>query len=210
MTSTETERPGDVLDDLSWWTRPVAERDAVFARLRAEDPRPFVPELDLGGAPRGGGFWALTTFDDVWEVSRRPEDFCSGEGTTIFDQPPSLREYRGSIIDMDNPEHQRLRRIVSRGFTHKSLQRLHADVEQAARDIIGPSVMGLLGSVGVPGPNWVHAISGGVVVLVAAGSAAGSLALARRADDRELLEAAEGVAEVGLTPSEVRELLQAL
>ncbi|MBW0105171.1 cytochrome P450 [Pseudonocardia sp. KRD291] len=141
MTSTEistgTERPGDVLDDLTWWTRPVEERDALFARLRAEDPRPYVLERDLGGAPRGGGFWALTTYDDVWDVSRRPDDFCSGQGTTIFDQPASLREYRGSIIDMDNPEHQRLRRIVSRGFTTKSLDRLHTDVEQSARDIIG-------------------------------------------------------------------------
>jgi hypothetical protein len=137
MTSTEISKPGDELDDLTWWTRPVEERDAVFARLRAEDPRPYVLERDLAGEPRGGGFWALTRYDDVWEVSRRPDDFSSGQGTTIFDQPASLREYRGSIIDMDNPEHQRLRRIVSRGFTAKSLERLHADVEQASREIIG-------------------------------------------------------------------------
>jgi hypothetical protein len=139
MTSTsETActRPGHELDDLTWWTRPAAERDALFARLRAEDPRPWVAERDITGAPRGSGFWAMTRYDDVWEVSRRPEDFCSGEGTTIFDQPPSLREYRGSIIDMDNPEHQRLRRIVSRGFTPRSLERLHADVERVSREII--------------------------------------------------------------------------
>jgi cytochrome P450 len=137
MTSTEISKPGDELDDLTWWTRPVEERDALFARLRAEDPRPYVLERDLAGEPRGGGFWALTRYDDVWEVSRRPDDFCSGQGTTIFDQPASLREYRGSIIDMDNPEHQRLRRIVSRGFTARSLERLHADVDRASRDIIG-------------------------------------------------------------------------
>jgi cytochrome P450 len=129
--------PGDVLDDLSWWTRPATERDALFARLRAVDPRPFVPELDLLGQPRGGGFWALTRLDDIAEVSRRPEDFCSSRGTNIFDQPAKLREYRGSIIDMDNPEHARHRRIVSRGFTAKTLAALRTDVEDTSREIIG-------------------------------------------------------------------------
>ncbi|GAB2983257.1 cytochrome P450 [Amycolatopsis acidiphila] len=127
----------DVLDDLNWWTRPVAERDALFARLRAENPRPFVPELDLNGTPRGGGFWALTRLDDIKEVSKRPDDFRSGAGINIFDQPPRLKEYRGSIIDMDNPEHARQRRIVSRGFTAKTLEALREDVLHTSRDIIG-------------------------------------------------------------------------
>jgi cytochrome P450 len=135
-----TARPGlsaDVLDDLDWWTRPVSERDALFAWLRANNPRPFAPELDLSGNPRGGGFWALTRMDDIREVSRRPEDFCSGKGINIFDQPPGLKDYRGSFIDMDNPEHARLRRIVSRGFATKSLEMIRDDVDRAAREIIG-------------------------------------------------------------------------
>jgi hypothetical protein len=47
---------------------------------------------------------------------------------------------------------------------------------------------------------------GPVFALSGAGSAAGSLALARRAEERELLEASEDVAEVGLTEDEAREL----
>ena len=47
----------------------------------------------------------------------------------------------------------------------------------------------------------------GVVTLMGAGSAAGSLALARRADDRELLEHGADVADIGLTEEEKRELL---
>ena len=46
-----------------------------------------------------------------------------------------------------------------------------------------------------------------VVALLGAGSAAGSLALARRADDRELLEDGADVADIGLTEEETRELL---
>ena len=43
--------------------------------------------------------------------------------------------------------------------------------------------------------------------LLSGGSAAGSLALARRADDRELLEHGADVADIGLTEGEKRELL---
>lgn len=135
MTSTEN-RPVRELDDLSWWTQPVEDRDAFFARLRAEDPRPFVPPRSEPGSPRHDGFWALTRYEDVKEVSRREEDFCSGEGTQIFDQPPRLREYRGSIIDMDNPEHARLRKIVNRGFTPRSLETLREDVGRTTREIL--------------------------------------------------------------------------
>jgi len=45
------------------------------------------------------------------------------------------------------------------------------------------------------------------LVLMGAGFAAGTLALARKAEDRELLEAGADVAEVGLTQEEKRELL---
>ena len=48
---------------------------------------------------------------------------------------------------------------------------------------------------------------GVVLTLLGAGSAAGSLALARRAGDRELLEHGADVADIGLTEEEKRELL---
>ena len=47
----------------------------------------------------------------------------------------------------------------------------------------------------------------GPMALLSAVSATGSLALARMAEDRELLEASEDVAEVGLTEGEAQELL---
>ncbi len=50
-------------------------------------------------------------------------------------------------------------------------------------------------------------VLGPVFALSGAGSAAGSLALARMAEDRELLDANPDVAEAGLTEGETRELL---
>jgi hypothetical protein len=50
-------------------------------------------------------------------------------------------------------------------------------------------------------------VLGPIFAVAGAGSAAGSLALARRVEDRELLETSEDVAEVGLSEGEARELL---
>ncbi len=50
-------------------------------------------------------------------------------------------------------------------------------------------------------------VLGPVFALAGAGSAAGTLALARRAEERELLDASAGVGEAGLTEDEERELL---
>jgi hypothetical protein len=47
----------------------------------------------------------------------------------------------------------------------------------------------------------------GTFIVLGAGSAAGSLALARRANDRDLLEHGADVADIGLTEAEKRELL---
>ena len=61
--------------------------------------------------------------------------------------------------------------------------------------------------------SWVAGLGGEFLVLApvfslaGAGSAAGSLALARMSEDRELLDASADVAEVGLTEDEAQELL---
>ena len=63
----------------------------------------------------------------------------------------------------------------------------------------------LLAATDPPALYWFG--NSGVVALLGAGSAAGSLALARRADDKELLEHGADVSDIGLTEEERRELL---
>ena len=70
------------------------------------------------------------------EVSRNPELFCSGRGSNIGDLPQPFNEFFGSMINMDDPRHARLRRIVSRGFTPRMLQRVEEDVQRVAREIV--------------------------------------------------------------------------
>ncbi len=43
------------------------------------------------------------------EASRHADLFCSGQGTNILDMPPEFREFFGSMINMDDPRHARLR-----------------------------------------------------------------------------------------------------
>ena len=125
------------LSDTEFWVRPLAEREGAFLTLREQDPIRFFKEPIVSEMfPPGPGYYALTRHADVVEASKHPALFCSGQGTNIPDMPPEFLEFLGSIINMDDPRHARLRRIVSRGFTPRQLDAMKGDVEQAAADIL--------------------------------------------------------------------------
>ena len=127
------------LSDIEFWTRPIEEREAAFAALRRERPLAFFeePEMETESFPRGPGYYAVTKHADILEASRSPETFSSAQGATnIADMPPEFLEFFGSMINLDDPRHARLRRIVSRGFTPRMLAKLETDVQRAADEII--------------------------------------------------------------------------
>ncbi|MEV0631930.1 cytochrome P450 [Nonomuraea wenchangensis] len=126
------------LSDRDFWARPMEEREQAFDRLRARETPAFFEEMDVGVAPKGPGYHALVKHADILEASRNPEVFCSGDGgaTNIPDMPSEFTEYFGSMINMDDPRHARLRRIVSRAFTPKMIKQFEADVESAATAIV--------------------------------------------------------------------------
>ena len=102
--------------------------------LRDERPIPFFPEPDLqiDWIPQGPGYYALTRHADVVEASRHPDIFQSGRGAvSIPDMPVVFLEFFGSMINIDDPRHARLRGIVSAGFTPRMLQKLEGDVRRA-------------------------------------------------------------------------------
>jgi methyl-branched lipid omega-hydroxylase len=73
----------------------------------------------------------------VAEASRHPELFSSARGaTSLVDLPPEFNEYFGSMINMDDPRHARLRRIVSRAFTPKMIKKFEEDVQLTAESIV--------------------------------------------------------------------------
>jgi cytochrome P450 len=123
------------LEDLNLWTGPRATIDESFAVLRATRPRAFMQEITPDGA-RHGGYWTLTEYADVLDVSRRAADFSNSRGVNVGDMPPDLTEYFGSIIAMDDPKHARVRSIVARGFTPRSVTELGTQTAELANELI--------------------------------------------------------------------------
>src|SRR5213083_2541688 len=138
MTQHPVMSPADIdLSDTEFWARPLAEREAAFAVLRAAGQPPFFAEPETPFAEPGPGYYALVRHADVVAASRDPEVFSSGKGaTSIPDLPAEFNEYFGSMINMDDPRHARLRRIVSRAFTPRMIQRFADDVAGIAAGIV--------------------------------------------------------------------------
>ena len=135
--------PDPDLGNIAFWQRPLDEREDAFRTLRAiADPQYFpeyqsmwiadyTPEFETGR-----GFFALVRHASIMEVSRRPEDFCSDKGNSILDTADIVRKFVGGMISMDDPEHSRLRRIVSKGFTPKQMAAVRDSAERIAHELV--------------------------------------------------------------------------
>jgi hypothetical protein len=93
------------------------------------------PLLQFVDAP---GFWAVTSYDLVVEVDRDLERFSSELGGTFMPSmtEDSLAMFRQMLLNMDNPQHSRLRRIVQPVFTPKSTELLRKSIEDNAAEIM--------------------------------------------------------------------------
>lgn len=104
---------------------------ATFRYLREHDPVHWTEE-----SGDGRGFWSLTTYDDVLFASRNTEIFSSRQGIRLEDMDPEETEARRTLMEMDSPEHTRLRRLVSRPFAPKSVNEYEDSVRQLAGDVL--------------------------------------------------------------------------
>src|SRR3954452_22664014 len=126
------------LSDPEFWLEPRDYREGAFKTLRDTPELQFFPERELEGSPFpvGPGYYALTRHEDVWAASRNAQLFCSGKGSNIGDLPQEMNEFFGSMINMDDPKHFRLRSIVSKGFTPKEISRVEEYVKLKAGTIV--------------------------------------------------------------------------
>ena len=89
-----------------------------------------------------GGYWVVSRHRDIREVSRRSDLFSSAQNCIVpryVDEETArgqIEAGRFSMINMDAPQHTRMRKIVSRGFTPRAVDRLRADLTQRARQIV--------------------------------------------------------------------------
>ena len=126
------------LSDIEFWAGPRDVREATFKTLRDTPEIQHFDErvIEDSPFPPGAGYFALTRHEDIWLVSRNPSLFCSGQGSNIGDLPQEMNEFFGSMINMDDPKHFRLRSIVSKGFTPKEIGGIDALIVDKAKEIV--------------------------------------------------------------------------
>ncbi len=111
----------------------------VLRELREQRPVHWHGPVDLpsnidpGGA-RSEGFWAVLGHPEITEINRDWERFRAADGPTLVAFPEQMRGT--AIIWMDPPDHTRLRKLVSSGFTPRMLRRLDELLVRRAERIL--------------------------------------------------------------------------
>jgi len=97
----------------------------VWQRMREEQPVYYNEKF---------GFWALSRFDDVWSAYLDTTTFSSSHGVELrtldapIENPP--------LIFMDPPQHDRVRKLVSRAFTPKRVSSLEESIAALAGEYL--------------------------------------------------------------------------
>lgn len=76
------------------------------------------------------GLWVISRYQDVFDISRDPELYCSSQGVR-----PKL-DVPLSLISEDDPEHTRQRRMINRGFTPRRVRELMPHVRELSSALI--------------------------------------------------------------------------
>ncbi len=123
--------PGDRWVDL---TDPDVYRagvpHATFQRLRDEEPIAWTTERD------GSGFWSVTRYADILAANRDFATFTSRAGIRLEEMDAQETEARCTMMEMDPPEHTRLRRLVQGGFTRRMVRSYEQAIAVLARAVL--------------------------------------------------------------------------
>jgi cholest-4-en-3-one 26-monooxygenase len=111
-----------------------------FAELRRTVPVWWNPQRPGTGGFDDEGFWAVTRHADIVEISRDSDTYSTWENTAIIrHQEGSTREQielqRFVMLNIDPPQHTKLRGIVSRGFTPRAIASLREALTARAEQI---------------------------------------------------------------------------
>lgn len=93
------------------------------------------------------GYWVVTRHADVKYVSTHPELFSSNTNTAVIRFNESISRDQIDVqklimLNMDPPEHTRVRQIVQRGFTPRAIRSLEETLRNRARSIVETALAG--------------------------------------------------------------------
>src|SRR5919112_1430308 len=108
-----------------------------YARLRAEAPvwRTTLPDRRVA--------WLVTRYDDVARVLK--DDTFAKDKLNAMDPeqraktpwvPGFLKPLERNMLDLDDPDHARLRALVSKAFTPRLIERLRGRIEVLCEDLL--------------------------------------------------------------------------
>ncbi|MEU6216386.1 cytochrome P450 [Streptomyces sp. NPDC047022] len=112
-----------------------------FAALRRVEPVCWIPQAGNVAGFQDEGYWAVTRHADVKYVSTHPEIFSSNLNTAIIRfhdrmERATIDAQRLIMLNMDPPEHTRVRQIVQRGFTPRAIRSLEDRLRARAEAIV--------------------------------------------------------------------------
>jgi cytochrome P450 len=117
-----------VLDDELWREGPPHE---LFRELRGKCPVHWSKRI--AGQPLAGGFWSVTTPEDIQTVSRDWRTYSSEKGgVAAVSSGFAAQVMGGMFIAMDPPKHDRIKALFQTAFTPKRI----AAHEDAIRAIV--------------------------------------------------------------------------
>jgi cytochrome P450 len=97
---------------------------AEFARLRRTAPVAWNPRTD-----GHKGFWAVTRYDDIVTVSKDTETYSSRNGVISLDDfDDAQNDARRTLLEMDPPQHGKMRILTMPGFSRRGVGPLEDDV----------------------------------------------------------------------------------
>jgi len=106
---------------------------AMFKVLRREAPVYWHPEK------RGcTGFWAITKYADLKEISKTPALFSSQRQGTLMRDPLAhdLPFVQSIMLNMDPPQHRRYRGLINKAFSPRMVNSMHGRIRTMVHRII--------------------------------------------------------------------------
>jgi cytochrome P450 len=131
--------PEAIVHDL--FLTPGGRRDPYPHYHRLRDAAPVHRSATLGA-------WLLTRYDDCWAVLRDPrlgKDYAGMMARRVgpdWRRHPSLAQRERSMINVHGPDHTRLRRLVVKAFTRRTVDDLRPAIERMTHALLEPLAAG--------------------------------------------------------------------
>jgi cholest-4-en-3-one 26-monooxygenase len=135
--------PGFDFTDPDLYTRRVPTEE--FAELRRTAPIWWNAQRRGASGFDDDGYWVITRHADVVEVSKHSELYSSWENTALIRHREGggregIELQRLVLLNIDPPQHTKLRRIVSRGFTPRAIGNLREALTARAERIVATAL----------------------------------------------------------------------